>query len=73
MRVMTDSVEQELAGLAKARGLKLGFRQLAPDRIEAAFMDDDGVIILAASAGDRDRALDALRIAAQEASPRKQS
>jgi hypothetical protein len=49
------------------------FPAVAPDRIEAAFIDDDGVIIIAASAGDRDRALDALRIAAQEDSAQKQS
>jgi hypothetical protein len=60
---MTDSIEQELAGLA-GRGLKLVVTEPTPGMVRAAFVRDDGVIRLAATRPDRNSALEALRIAA---------
>lgn len=57
---MTDSVEQELAGLAQAYGLALEVREI-DGSIRAAMLQPDGVIRFAATTGDQNTALEALR------------
>lgn len=57
---MTDLIEQELAGLAGARGLALDIREI-DGGIRAAMLQPDGEIRFAATTGDQNTALEALR------------
>jgi hypothetical protein len=56
-----DPLEQELVGRARALGAELEFHELPGEWVEAAFMKD-GKEIRGARGGDRQSALEALRM-----------
>jgi hypothetical protein len=58
---MSDPLEQELAGRARALGAELEFHEQPGEWVEAAFMKD-GMLIRGARGGDRQGALEALRM-----------
>jgi hypothetical protein len=58
---MSDPLEQELAGRARALGAELEFHEQPGEWVEAAFMKD-GTLIRGARGGDRRGAMEALRM-----------
>jgi hypothetical protein len=56
---MSDALEQELAGRARALGAELEFHEQPGEWIEAALMKD-GTLIRGARGGNRQQALEAL-------------
>jgi hypothetical protein len=58
---MPDPLEQELADRARAFGAELEFPEQPGEWVEAAFMKD-GTLIRGARGGDRQGALEALRM-----------
>jgi hypothetical protein len=58
---MPDPLEQEMAGRARALGAELEFHEQPGEWVEAAFMRD-GMLIRGARGGDRQGALEALRM-----------
>jgi hypothetical protein len=58
---MSDPLAQELAGRARALGAELEFHEQPGEWVEAAFMKD-GTLIRGARGGDRQGAMEALRM-----------
>lgn len=58
---MSDPLEQELAGRARGLGAELEFHEQPGEWVEAAFMKH-GTLIRGARGGDRQGALEALRM-----------